>query len=97
MCMPTQEGARSTRGRTCRIFAVYVSTLWAWKIASGRVAKATIRCGSSSYMLWIRFVRSVGSPWCSGGGPGAGVYVIGVTTKMLPGGGRYSCATSHTL
>ena len=97
MLVAAQEGARSPCGRTCKIFTAYVSTLWAWYIASGRVAKATIRCGSFSYMLWIRVVGSADSPYRTGGGPGAGVYVIGATMKMLSGGGRYSCATSHTL
>ena len=97
MLAAAQEGARSPRVRTCKIFTAYVSTLWAWYIASGRVANATIRSGSSSYMLWTRVVRSDGSLSRTGGGSGAGVYVIGAMTKMLSGGGRYSCATSHTL
>ena len=51
MCVPTQEGARSTRGRTCRIFAVYVSTLWAWKIASGEGRE-------SDHQMWVVIVHT---------------------------------------
>ena len=77
MLVAMQEGARSPRGRTCKIFTACVSALWAWYIASGRVAKATMRCRSSKCTLRIRVVRSSGIPWQTGGGPGAGVYVTG--------------------
>ena len=91
MCMATKDGARSPRVRTCRILTAYVSILWAWYIASGRVAKATMRCGSSTYKFLIRVVGSAGTPRQTGGGPEAGVYVIGASAGAAAAAPSSSC------